>query len=83
MILVTPRVSRTKSMWYKTPKSQEIGIKFKIKNSSNFDKQCSDGHFVSFLSYYYRTKDCFSKACNSLKKFKENNNKTKCAKINL
>ena len=36
-----------------TQKSQEIGIKFKIIDSSNFDKRCSGAHFVSFLFYYY------------------------------
>ena len=38
-----------------TQKSQEIGIKFTITDSSNFDKRCSGAHFVSFLFYYYFT----------------------------
>ena len=36
-----------------TQKSQEIGIKLTITDYSNFDKWCSDAHFVSFLFPYY------------------------------
>ena len=28
-------------------------LKFTTADNSNFDKRCSDAHFVSFLSYYY------------------------------
>ena len=36
-----------------TKKSQEIGIKFTITDCSNFDKQSSGAHFLSFLFYHY------------------------------
>ena len=36
-----------------TPKSQNDWIKFTIVDCSNFDKQCSDAHFVPFLFHYY------------------------------
>ena len=42
----TPIISRASGM---NQKSQEIGIKFTIIDYSNFDKQCSGAHFVSFL----------------------------------
>ena len=31
----------------------QIGFFIKHQTSSNFDKRCSDAHFVPFLSYYY------------------------------
>ena len=39
------------------PKSQEIGMKYTITDCSNFDKQCSSAHFVSFLFYCNCSKD--------------------------
>ena len=44
----TPIISRAKN-----PKSQEIGIEFTTTDCSNFDKRCSDAHFMTFLFYYY------------------------------
>ena len=41
------------------PKSQEIFVKFTIAECSNFDKRCSNAHFVPFLFYYYCTDKLF------------------------
>ena len=32
-------------------------FRFTTIDNSNFDKQCSDAHFASFLFYYYCSKD--------------------------
>ena len=52
MIKLTPIVSRAKSKWYKPKKVIKLALNSQLL-TSNFDKQCSGGHFMSFLFYYY------------------------------
>ena len=51
MIQLTPIVSKSKCKRCKPQKV--IWTKFMITDGSNFVNQCSDAHFVPFLSYYY------------------------------
>ena len=51
MIQLTPIVSKSKCKRCKPQKV--IWTKFMITDGSNFDKQCSDAHFVPLLFYYY------------------------------
>ena len=60
MIWLSPTVSKSKSKRYKPQKNEEIiCFKFTTTALSNFDKQWSNAHFVSFLFYY----NCNTKKC--------------------
>ena len=60
MILQTSIVSWSKTKRNKHQTNKKIGFKWMATDLSNFNKQWSDAHFVSFLFYSYCTySNCF------------------------